>query len=177
MGQIRTMKLQITILLTLAVFAMAGRRRGKGKGGRGRNITGNKVFHHAIAQEAHQCFRDDCWGKCFTEACQDCKSECINLHEGDRKSKRKCLRQCKENSTCPKKFKGLPKDCRQCKKTCFKTAIMGSSAAEWIEDCSGACNEICWGPLWKTEGCKGCVAENCNGDDDNELREVVKSGF
>merc|ERR1711936_1064536 len=147
------MKLSNTGLLFLIActlhVSLAGRwrkRAGKGgrRGGKGGNNAARKAFHHVIAEEAHQCFRDTCWDSCFTEDCQDCKSACHEEHTGeakqDRKAKRVCLRECKKDGTCPKKFKQLSKTCKVCKKGCFKTAMTGSTANEWIGECKDACD-------------------------------------
>merc|ERR1711874_468782 len=99
----------------------------------------------------------------------DCRSALVEGAEqnwnGKIVSNRKfCNLTCKTNNKCPRK-RDPPRACKKCKKQCFRESIEGSEMLQKFNaECKPFCDEVCWGPNWKSDACTTCVTQNCAGE-------------
>merc|ERR1711893_39674 len=149
-----------------------------------KKFTKKKLVYQIAMREIGTCWMKKCINPkrsnqepCYSQDCMDCRTDCkVSLTDNQQTwtnikgvqktvSNRKfCNLKCKSENRCPKK-KDLPKSCKKCKKTCFRAAIENSDAmTQYVSECNTFCDNICWGPNWKTEGCTDCVTQNCAGE-------------
>merc|ERR1712076_186034 len=148
------MKFSYAALLLLATATISTARKNRGPKG--------KMIHKMIKADMRQCWRETC-----------------KIGKPDEKSTWKtCNKQCQKTGVCPK-WKNVPKQCKKCKRGCFKQSIEASAKVEqFSSECREFCDEICWGPNWKTESCTSCVVSNCSEglfDTEEEIEIEIKS--
>ena len=152
------MNSNIIFLGFLALFAFADAGRHKNR----KNNPWRQLKH----ADARPCIRQTCWAmeECYPEACVECKTKCL---KGDGSMDRACLKTSGCKKQC-KKFKNMPKECKMCRKECLRTSINSDVVQSWLNECKDNCDEVCWGPRWKSADCNSCRVENCEDNGPNE---------
>lgn len=142
--------------------------------------TSKKLVYQIAMKEIGTCWAENCYSEtqvCHNEECEACKTGCFESNpveaitligkkgvETTVSPRKYCMKKCRSEGRCQKK-KDLPKSCKKCKKSCFREAIEGSdSMRKFVVECKPFCDDVCWGPAWKTESCSECVTQNCAGE-------------
>jgi hypothetical protein len=141
--------------------------------------TSKKLVYQIAMKEIGTCWSQTCYSPtqvCYNEECEACKTECFDSNpieptltgkNGVEKTvspRKYCMKTCRSEGRCQSK-KDLPKSCKKCKKNCFREAIESSdSMRKFVVECKPFCDDVCWGPAWKTEACSECVTQNCAGE-------------